>query len=174
MSLHPKMETILGSDASINVIESYILPPAPSIHPTIIQIGWKTCPVTILKAFSRYPQQSMDLKEYHYRDLVYSFDLSSDQQKLVCRRLKNEATTPTRYTIGIFEDVLPSHRYPCSTETTHDSVVSKTSYKINNRIQLIHDVIDGTSHVLYIRYQHSPNVDMTKMQSDFDRAVSLT
>lgn len=198
------MEAILGSDPSINIIETYICPSQQSsdLNSSVFRIGWDQPPVQILNAFSKYPQQTVEQKEYAFRDLVFTFDLASDQQKLVSRHLKYESrlrlpemkptlrpsTNPTsnttpipnHYTIGLFEDVLPPHRYPCTTENTYDVRVTKTSYKINNRMHLIHELTQqpvreysDPSHVIYIRYHHSPNVDLVKIQADYDKTLQI-
>jgi len=177
------LESLLGSDPSINVVELYVLPPPTTLatadNSNVFRIGWGDAAPTILDAFSRFPKQVTEFKDYHYRDMIYSFDVTSDQQRLVSWHLKNERLPerPSRvplYVTCYFEEVLPSHCFPCTIESTEITHVIKTAYKINNRMHLIHETHpDGVSLNLYIRYQHSPNVDMTKMQSDLDRIIQI-
>lgn len=176
------LESLLGSDPSINVVELYVLPPTTTIADqanAMFCIGWDGAESSILNAFSRFPKQVTESKDYHYRDMVYSFDLASDQQRHVSWHLKNERLPERQsrvpfYATCYFEEVLPPHSFPCTIESTEITHVIKTAYKINNRMHLIHETnADGVSQNLYIRYQHSPNVDMTKMQTDLDRVIQI-
>jgi hypothetical protein len=115
------------------------------------------------------------LKEYHYRDMIYIYDLESDNQRIV-RRLAQESMcslTQRIYALSFIEEVLPPHRFPSTRDITHTETLKRMSYRINNRVQFIHD-IDETKqiHYYYFRYMHSDNVDMRKIESDIQRAFT--
>ena len=93
------------------------------------------------------------------------------------------------------EDTLPHHRFPCTTDVAHRIEFKRWTAKINNRLSYVIDEVrpegaampvslntlgesvntptpDGTRYTHCIRFHYSPNVEMTKMQSDLDGVLS--
>lgn len=166
-----QIESFLG-DSQVNVVEFYIMPPGKSeIITNMIKLGWDQRP-PLLSNLQRNPKQLSKFKEFNYRDLVYSFDMLNDHQKVISRNVKCDAITLPFYVMAVHEDSLPTHRFPSTMEATHDIQVAKTSYKINSRMHLIHDHVEPDDmHYVYIRYAHSLNVDISKNQADLDQFV---
>ena len=75
------------------------------------------------------------------------------------------------YAVCLDEDVLPSHRFPCTQEIVKEGSVTRSSMRINNRMFLMHYIEDG-HHYVYVRYQHASNVDIKKMQEDLDKTLN--
>ena len=117
--------------------------------------------------------------------------MANDGQRVSKRTyIKDMATAtqanPQMYVLGIKEDTLPSHRFPCTNEIAHKNTTKRVSYRINNRMFLCvdtehtehpentHDTQDteATSY-MYIKYNHSPQVDLKKMQSDVERTIRM-
>lgn len=151
------------------VVEIYICPDMMNASDICmsVPIGWKN---PIPKNFHMGQGHTTKFREYHHRDLMYSYDLESDAQKVVRKTLTDDKVEKRLYVAAYQEDVLPSHRFPCTNEITHESEVVRTSYRINNRMYLHHDKEDGYEY-LYIRYQHVPNVDVKQMQFDLQRVL---
>jgi hypothetical protein len=61
--------------------------------------------------------------------------------------------------------------YPCVIEQSHKTQIIRSSYRINNRTYIIHDVDMNTKdECVYIRYTHAPQVDLKKYEIDFQKA----
>lgn len=150
------------------VVEFYICPKPVEIPKgtEYIDCGWKKYPHSIPFANGH----RMKLKEYHHRDMCYTYDLDNDGQRVVRKMLLMDEGYQNVYIAAYEEDVLPAHRFPCVQEITSESQYERVSYRINNRTFLYHDIEDGWEYV-YIRYQHAPNVDTKQMQSDISRAL---
>lgn len=134
------------------------------------------------------------LANYFYKDLCYSYDLANDAQRVIKRNvlqdinqgdnISTRKNTMACYVLCINEDTLPSHRFPCVREVSHTNVVNRTSYRINNRMYVIHesecteeDEKEKDKHyenqLLYVRYNHAPQVDLKQMQNDLDKVLKL-
>jgi hypothetical protein len=115
---------------------------------------------------------TQELKEYYHSDMVYVYDHANDGQKVLRRLARHEVSYQNMYAISFMEEVLPSHRFPCTKDIMHEEDVTRTMFRINNRMYFVHDVDTKGHHYYYVRYQHSDNVDIKKMQSDLDRVCS--
>jgi hypothetical protein len=72
------------------------------------------------------------------------------------------------------EETLPSHMFPCTNEISHKTTTQRMSYRINNRTFLCHDKVsekDTENEYLYIRYNHSQQVDLKKIQADIENSI---
>lgn len=149
------------------VVEFYICPKHVDLEKDdVIDCGWKKYNQNIPLGNGH----KMKLKDYHHRDMCYTYDMENDGQRVVRKIMQMEDTTKNLYIAAYEEDVLPVHRFPCVQEITHETQYERTSYRINSRTYLYHDREDGWEYV-YIRYQHAPNVDTKQMQADIHRVL---
>jgi hypothetical protein len=164
---------IIGSQGSINanVFEFYLYPGATDGSDGVVSVMWKK----IIHPMKFGTSTTQYVKEYHYRDMVYIYDLDSDNQRVV-RRLAQESLVSPRASLcalSYLEEVLPSHRFPSTLDMTHIDTFKRTTYRINNRVQFIHDADETKQiHYYYFRYMHSENVDMHKIDADIQRAFT--
>jgi len=99
-------------------------------------------------------------------DITYSYDLATDGQKAVRKVWKSDSIEGRLYGIGFQEEVLPSHRFPCTNDISITQTIERKQYRINNRIQLMVETIkENPEIVIYISYYHSSNVDMDKIDT---------
>lgn len=112
----------------------------------------------------------MRFYEYNHRDLTLSYDLENDAQRVIRKSLQKSCAISQWWAASFEEDVLPIHRFPSTQEITKEGHLTRTSFRINNRLFLYIDKEDDWEY-LYIRYQHAPNVDLSKMQNDLDRLM---
>lgn len=165
------IQYITASQSSINIIETYICPESTAnLGSDPVLVGWdRDIPFTINHSTTPTFQT---VKEYHHRDMTYIYDLENDGQRVVRRLAQKEDTAGGNnvYTVAYTEEVLPTHRFPSTRDIAHSEITKRKSYRINNRLHFIHDEDeDGRLHYYYFRYQHADNVDVRKMQHDFDR-----
>lgn len=172
MIAQPKMmdlDTLVSS--SCNQVEIYVCPQA--VHhesANSISVGWTKPLPSLPTAFGNGTHQ--DLKEYHYRDMTYVYDIANDGQRVYRKLAQKEHSRDNLYGVSYIEDTIPSHRFPCTTDITHECNMTRTTYRINNRMFFVHDIDDTGMHYYYVRYQHSPNVDVKKMQQDLNRTLA--
>lgn len=164
------LEHIVSEYADANAVEIYILPPSRNgADGRVIDVSWKK-PLTLRGPFACGTVQYV--RNYYHRDMCYSYDLENDGQKVTRKLAKKDVRAAGGlYAIVFQEEMLPPHRFPATKDITYVEEVKHQSYRINNRMFLYHDEEDG-EHTYYIRYNHSDNVDLRKMQSDLDRALA--
>lgn len=162
MSLIP-----LDNDSKHVVVELYVAPERAHRDASTVNVGWKQVPASlqfILKG------SAVALYEYHHRDIVCSYDASNDAQKVIRKIHLAERCEANLFAMSYVEEVLPSHMFPCTRDISKEGKVLRYIYRINNRMCIVLDEEDGWSYV-YVKYQHAPNVDVRKMQEDFDKAI---
>lgn len=155
-------------EESINCIEVYI---AMQKDDRKIEVGKRT-------PFQLYFMQNANLsniREYHHKDLTYIFDLADDGQKAIRRILIKDTYIGNIYALSYKEDVLPSHRFPCTDDISHKNEIERKIYRVNNRMFVYYDKVkekdDTIYYYVYIRYNHAQNVDLKKMQIDMDNTI---
>jgi hypothetical protein len=161
----------------VNCIEVYIcsIPPKKvDDSSTTIDISWKSSYDTpkILKNYMQF-KNTTQIIEIYYRDLCYAYDLDNDGQRVTRKNIKKDTYTDCCYAISFHEEILTSHSYPCVKEQSHKVRLQRTSYRLNNRLYIMHDIdLTTKEEYMYIRYNHSPNVDLKKNETDFQRAYA--
>jgi hypothetical protein len=122
-------------------------------------------------------------KNYYYNDYQYSYDLSNDAQRVTKKIHTYDSNPHTRmYVVCYNENVLASHRFPTTSEISNTNIVERTSFRINNRLFIYNDKVYGENETentdtesyneyIYVRYNHSPQVDLKHMQTDIERIV---
>jgi hypothetical protein len=155
------LTSFIGNNSDINVIDIYI--------GNSKKVGYKDIS---FRNELRNPKTIISLIEYHNNDIVYNYDLTSDNQKVVKRIFKKDKEIPKYYMLGYQEHILPTHRFPCTNDIFIKTQIKRTMYRINNRMYITLDEEDDFKY-LYIRFSYNDNIDMKKMQSDFDRAIEF-
>jgi hypothetical protein len=163
------MDLSLLVDDSVNCLEVYLLPPKTPQNGAEhwINAGWAQPP---LLPFGN-PTKS-NFVEYAVADMTYAYDLANDGQRVFRRHLKTQRLADGWYATAFDEESLPIHRCPCTDDIANKTEILRISYRINNRMFVHHDY-DGSHHYIYIRYNHSPRMDMAKMHKDFTRCMSM-
>lgn len=148
----------------VNLVEVYFAPDELN-DAEILDIGWKELPNIPEKAFKN--RTDFECVEYAYRDMVYSYDLSNDSQKVICKKPITEYIAKKTYTIASDEETLPTHRFPCTSDLNNKEKLIKIYYKYNNRIFFIIEKNENDTYTLCLRYNHAYNVDVVKMDEDW-------
>lgn len=164
----PKLNDIVNENNGTNIVEIFLCPSyfKSTENTYAIDVGWDK------------PQEFFHLEnpqeeiQYHHRDMCYVFDTKNDAQKSFRRIVRNEMFYKNLYILALQEESVPSHCFP----STHDinAVIKTTKYsqKINNRMHWIYEKDEKKNcWISYIRYQHAPNVEMTKMQLDLEKTL---
>lgn len=112
--------------------------------------------------------------EYYHQELRYTYDKSNDGQKTTQTIFQKDVFDAPWYMVGLREETLPPHRFPCTKDIAHKTYIDRTIYTLSNRLFCYLDTYpeEGIRH-LYFRYQHSPNVDIAKHEGDLQRAIRL-
>jgi len=127
-------------------------------------------------------------KNYYHKDYQYSYDLSNDAQKVTKKFHIQDWNPHARiYVVAYDENVLASHRFPTTAEISNINIIERTTYRINNRLFIYNDKVYGENvngnvdknldeddvyyEYVYIRYNHSSQVDTKQMQTDIERVV---
>lgn len=162
---------------NVNCVEVYICYVKPKNienSSSIIDISWnKSNDINkILKNYLNY-KSSTELVEYNYRDLCYVYDRSNDGQRVIRKKFIKDTYTDSCYAVSYEEEILPSHTYPCVNELSNKKTLQRNTYRVNNRMFIIHDIeLESKEEYVYIRYNHSPQVDLKKNEIDFQRAYN--
>lgn len=159
----------LASKHDTNLVEIYLLPPGvqASADDHVVDVAW-TRPFAG-PLFGNGTTQNM--KNYHHRDMTYTYDLGNDGQRAVRKLAQHEAFERRLYAIAFMEETVPPHRFPSTRDMTFVEELKRSCYRINNRLFFVHDEDTEGRHYYYFRYQHAENVDLQKVQADLDRAV---
>ena len=160
--------TDLVDDQGTNIVEIFCCPSYfkdISNNGNIINIKW-TKPAEFFSLEN--PQTEI---QYYHRDMCYVFDVSNDAQKGYRRILKKDLFYRNIYITAIQEEIIPSHYFPSTKDITEIVKITRHTQKINNRMHWINETDDNGGWVSYIRYQHAPNVEMTKMQQDLEKTI---
>jgi len=163
--LEMELSNYVSDDA--NTIEIYICPGQISHTSQEVQVGWKK-PFKWIQNMGQ--GQKSKMREYHHRDMTYSYEVESDLQRVVRRTFVKDGSVKQMYIVAIKEDVLPTHRFPCTNDIVHENDIERVVYRVNNRMFVYHDK-EGVWEYVYVRYQHAANVDMKQMQSDLQRTL---
>lgn len=148
-----------------NVVEIYVCPYEVKDSALTVVTAWPNP----IRPINLGGGNKRTFQEYWQTNMCYSYDMSNDAQMVVARSLMEEHFDGSLYSIVLKEDVLPSHRFPCTTDI-HAKIapMERASYRINNRLHLI---VENDKNV-FIRYDHADNVDIIKMQADLDSIIN--
>lgn len=130
-----------------------------------IEAGWPSSAYNLMKG------TVMNLEEIYYKDLICTYDKSTDTQKVTRKIVHKEICVGNLYIIVYKEDQVPAYMFPCTTDIPHMSSLTRSSNRINNRMYIVNDV-EGDYSYMYTKYNHSANVDVIKMKQDLNAAIS--
>lgn len=167
----------------VNLVEIYWLPQRrPEVQPDTlyVDVGWPSAPTAALARFfgnglaSRYA-------EYTHRDVTYAYDLANDAQRAYQRATVQDHLLERAYLLALHEEPVPPHRFPPVKEIQGHSEIARTTYRINNRMHVVHDAVreglggapERRSDYVYVRYHHAANVDLPRMQQDLQRTLGI-
>jgi hypothetical protein len=173
MSSRVNLESLLKNNASINCVEIYLCSDKSVVDEAgIISIVANHQPITAFGA-----GHETTLTNYYYKDMCYTYDMTNDGQRVTKRTLFYDAKLNNGiFVVCLNEDTLPSHRFPCVRDISHMNVITRTAYRVNNRMYIHHDIINDegiTTDCFYLKYNHAPQVDLKQMQNDTDRALNV-
>jgi len=158
---NPTMEYLKDG---VNLIEVYFSP-EDFKNKEVLEIGWKELPNIPVKSFKN--RTDFEIIEYVHGDLVYSYDISNDFQKVIRKVALNEHISNRFYLVASDEETLPTHRFPCTNAIINKERFTRIYYKFNNRIFFIVEKDESDVYTLCLRYNHSYNVDIDKMNEDW-------
>lgn len=161
------LSSFLTND-QVNVVELYFCPDGIDLNGFVFQYGWKELPRLPVHLFKNRLDQR--LTEYCHRDLIYSYDRSNDAQRTYQRTWIQDDLQGPIYTVAYQEESLPTHRFPCLQEINEKKTFHKIHYKINNRLYFIVEK-DDDHWTFYLRYNHASNVELDKMNQDWQWAL---
>lgn len=164
--IHIRMEYI---KEGVNLIEVYFSP-EDFKNKEVLEIGWKELPNIPVKYFKN--RTDFEIIEYVCCDLVYSYDLSNDFQKVIRKIPLYEHISNRKYLVASDEETLPTHRFPCTNDTNNKEKFTRIYYKFNNRIFFIVEKDEKDTYTLCLRYNHSYNVDIDKMTEDWNTIIT--
>jgi hypothetical protein len=111
------------------------------------------------------------MQEYYYRDLVFSYDKSNDSQRVLRRTLVRDVRAGNLYLAVFREEPMPAYVFPCTTDIPYILKIQRKTVRLGNRLHIIQDTENNKHNYLYVRYNHSDNVDISKMKSDINSAL---
>jgi hypothetical protein len=169
------LSTLITDD--VNIVEVYLCvkpQKTDSLKEPWIDIGWEGTPKQLPASFPYGKGTSQVLLEYHHRDMCYVYDTANDGQRVLQKRVARTALDRHYVGYSYIEEQLPSHKFPCLNEMTQKQELHRTTYRVNNRLSYVVDYEPNADvHYCYIRYQHSANVDIDKMNGDIKRTMSV-
>jgi hypothetical protein len=157
------MDTYLLKEG-VNLIEVYFAP-EDFKNKDVLEIGWKDVPNIPVKSFKN--RTDFEIIEYVHNDLVYSYDISNDCQKVIRKVPHAEDISNRKYLVASYEETLPTHRFPCTNDLNNKEKFTRIYYKFNNRIFFIVEKDENDTYTLCLRYNHAYNVDIDKMNEDW-------
>ena len=132
----------------------------------------------IEKKYKKYKEEKY--KSYHYKDKVYTYELSNDNQYV-----SSKIMTKTKYMkhneSGLFVlsckiDKFPQYIFPCTNEIDNISIYTIKEFKINNRISLMlrtdYTNNEEVAKSFNIEYRHSPNVEIDKINEYINNLIA--
>lgn len=137
----------------------------------------------IEKKYKKYKEEKY--KSYHYKDKVYTYELSNDNQYvtskiMIISKYDNCKSSKSKIFILSYKiDKFPQYIFPCTNDIDNISTYTIKEFKINNRISLMlrYDYLNGddkyvVSKSFYIEYRHSPNVEIVKINEYINNLVA--
>ena len=137
----------------------------------------------IEKKYKKYKEEKY--KSYHYKDKVYTYELSNDNQYvsskiMITSKYNNcKSNKSSVFILSSKIDKFPQYIFPCTNDIDNISTYTIKEFKINNRISLMlrYDYLNGddkcvVSKSFYIEYRHSPNVEIDKINEYINNLVA--
>jgi hypothetical protein len=187
MNININLKDFLSDD--VNIIEVFFCKDA-SEHSDLSGISDPSCTSVINvninsdiegiieKKYKKYKEDKY--KSYHYKDKVYTYELSNDNQH-VSSKIMTKSKYVKHNKSGIFIlsskiDKFPQYIFPCTNEIDNISTYIIKEFKINNRISLMlrSDYLNDkeVAKSFNIEYRHSPNVEIDKINEYINNLIA--
>lgn len=133
----------------------------------------------IEKKYKKYKGEKY--KSYHYKDKVYTYELTSDNQYVFSKIMKGAKYEKYNNKQSLFIltskiDKFPQYIFPCTNEIENISTYTINEYKIANRVSLMirydYENNEEVAKTFYIEYRHSPNVEIDKINEHINSLVN--
>ena len=167
---------------NVNIIEVFFCTDASDSAAINVNIT-KNIEAVIEKKYKKYKDEKY--KSYHYKDKVYTYELSNDNQTVSSKIMTksnyisttpNAPKAPAVFIISYKIDKFPQYIFPCSNDIDNISTYSIKEFKINNRISLMlrsdYSNSKEVAKSFYIEYRHSPNVEIDKINEYVNNLVA--
>lgn len=173
----------------VNIIEIFLCKENCTHDTDVIDVNINSDIESIIeKKYKKYKEEKY--KSYHYKDKVYTYELSNDNQYVSSKitmkskydTYENGKSNKSKSSLFILSskiDKYPQYIFPCTNDIDNISMYSIKEFKINNRISLMlrYDYLNKNdtrevSKSFYIEYRHSPNVEIDKINEYINNLVS--
>jgi hypothetical protein len=168
----------------VNIIEIFLCKDITANSADVIDVNINSNIEGIIeKKYKKYKEEKY--KSYHYKDKVYTYELSNDNQYVSSKiMIKSKHNNCKSNKSGVFIlsskiDKFPQYIFPCTNDIDNISTYTIKEFKINNRISLMlrYDYLNGddkcvVSKSFYIEYRHSPNVEIDKINEYINNLVA--
>lgn len=138
-------------------------------------IDLKTNLKVLNKIRNKYNFKKNKFVSYYNNDLQYQYDKSNDNQIVTNKNTHHINSQKYRNfdTYSVYSSIskLPTYLFPCTESIDNKNEYDIEEYKVNNRISLIIKTNEYSSH-LYIEYNHSPQVEIEKIESCIKNILS--
>ena len=176
------LDFITNDVNDVNIIEIYLCKDITNAE--VIDVNCNNDIEHIIdKKYKKYKEERY--KSYHYKDKVYTYELSNDNQYVSSKiMIKSAHILYNKCKSNIFIisskiDKFPQYIFPCTNDIDNISIYSIKEYKINNRISLLlrydylNDLdVNAVSRSFSIEYTHSPNVEINKMNENINNLIN--
>jgi hypothetical protein len=184
MNININLKDFLTDD--VNIIEVFFCKEVYENSDTSDLSGSETINVNITndiegiieKKYKKYKEEKY--KSYHYKDKVYTYELSNDNQ-YVSSKIMTKSKYMKYNNSGLFIlsskiDKFPQYIFPCTNEIDNISIYTIKEFKINNRVSLMlrtdYSNSEEVAKSFYIEYRHSPNVEIDKINEYINNLVA--
>jgi hypothetical protein len=168
----------------VNIIEIFLCKDITANSADVIDVNINSNIEGIIeKKYKKYKEEKY--KSYHYKDKVYTYELSNDNQyvssKIMIKSKHNncKSNKSSVFILSSKIDKFPQYIFPCTNDIDNISTYTIKEFKINNRISLMlrYDYLNGddkcvVSKSFYIEYRHSPNVEIVKINEYINNLVA--
>jgi hypothetical protein len=174
---HFDLANFISKNENINVVHLYLGQPSSIQQLNTSGSQWMDCAWSTNDLPVKIPwtnKHTYTLVDYHFEELKYTYDLENDGQRACQTTFLEECVMSPWYAVGLREETLPAHRFPCTKDIHAKTKIKRTIYTLSNRLYFYvdEDMEDEKNTMLYFRYQHASNVDIVKQSQDFQRAIS--
>lgn len=116
--------------------------------------------------------------EYHANEMCDSYDAQQDSHRMYQRKLVAEAMEGRMYALSYQHDNVPPHRFPNTRDLSEQCKVERETFRMSNRVFVVFERTQWTNcanpdYIVYIQIHYNTNVDVVKLQEDFEKAARL-
>lgn len=182
MNMNINLKDFLADD--VNIIEIFFCKDSSGSLGTsensVINVNISSDIESIIeKKYKKYKGEKY--KSFHYKDKVYTYELTSDNQYVFSKIMKGAKYEKYNNKQSLFIltskiDKFPQYIFPCTNEIENISTYTINEYKIANRVSLMirydYENNEEVAKTFYIEYRHSPNVEIDKINEHINSLVN--